>query len=315
MNANDVIECFVTEVAVHLPRKQRNDVAFELRALIDEGLRDHAGAAGRDVDAAMATEFLNAFGRPTEVAARYRPTLTIIDPVDGHAFLRVSGIGLAVIWLLGLLNRLAQPSGSAGGVLGELGQWWGSTVIPSLWWPGAVVVGFACAAWARRRWPQSSRWTPRAGDRIHGGRASLSMAIIGLVCGVYTLVDPRWLLDFFWSGRAAPSAYAALTYANAFLVGQGPWLLALLLLNIPMLVGVILQGRWSPRMRRLQTGLGLVTCALIAWTIADGPIFVTPASDQAAKFAMVLIVAFTLLDLSVKQYRRVKPMPENVIQA
>lgn len=313
MNANDVIECYVTDVAVQLPRKQRNDVAFELRALIDEGLRDKADAAGRAVDAAMATEFLGAFGRPAEVAARYRPTLTIIDPADGHAFLRASVIGLAVIWLLGLLIRLGQPMDSAGGLLGVFGQWWGSTVIPSLWWPGVLVVGFAGAAWTRRRWPQTSHWKPRAGDRIHGGRAALAMGIVGIVCGVYALVHPRWLLDFFWSGHAAPSAYAALTYANAFLRGQAPWLLALLLLNIPMLVGVIVQGRWSPLMRRIQTGLGLVTCAVMAWTIADGPIFVAPASDRTAKFVMVLIVVFTLVDLGIKRYRRVRPMPDNLI--
>ena len=35
MNANDVIEAYVTEVALRLPRKQRNDVAFELRAQLN----------------------------------------------------------------------------------------------------------------------------------------------------------------------------------------------------------------------------------------------------------------------------------------
>ena len=80
MNANDLIESYVIDVAVQLPRKQRNDVAFELRALLNEGLQDKAEAAGRHVDATMATEFLRAFGRPADVAARYRPTLTIIDP-------------------------------------------------------------------------------------------------------------------------------------------------------------------------------------------------------------------------------------------
>ena len=86
MNANDVIESYVTDVAAQLPRKQRNDVAFELRALLDEELQAKAEAAGRGADAAMATELVRAFGRPADVAARYRPTLTIIDPADGHAF-------------------------------------------------------------------------------------------------------------------------------------------------------------------------------------------------------------------------------------
>jgi hypothetical protein len=312
MNANDVIDCYVTDVALQLPRRQRNDVAFELRALIREGLQDRADATGRAVDAAMATEFLNAFGPPAEVAARYRPALTIIDPADGPAFLRATTVGLAIIWGLGLLVRLLQPIDAPGGLPGALGQWWAGTVIPSLWWPGVLVLGFAGSAWTRRRWPQTSQWKPRADDRIHGGRVAPVMGIVGIACGLYTLVHPRWLLDFFWDGQAAPSAYAALTYADTFLQGQAPWLLALLLLNIPMLVGVIVQGRWPPLTRRIQTGLGLATCAVMAWTIADGPVFVTPVSDRTAKFFLLLIVAFTLADLGIKQYRRVRPSPNNL---
>src|SRR5262249_18639896 len=82
MNANELIESYVTDVAVRLPRKQRNDVAFELRELLTEELQAKAEATGRDADAAMATELLQAFGRPVDVAARYRPTLTVIDPAD-----------------------------------------------------------------------------------------------------------------------------------------------------------------------------------------------------------------------------------------
>ena len=46
MNANDVIEAYVTDVALRLPRRQRNDVAFELRALLNEG---HLAGAALDV--------------------------------------------------------------------------------------------------------------------------------------------------------------------------------------------------------------------------------------------------------------------------
>src|SRR5947209_4777111 len=107
MNAKDVIESYVTDVAVRLPRKQRNDVAFELRALLNEELQAKAEAAGHvsdaadAVDAAIATELVQSWGQPREVAARYRPTLTVIDPADGPTFLRATVIGLAVIWCLG----------------------------------------------------------------------------------------------------------------------------------------------------------------------------------------------------------------------
>ena len=310
MNANDVIEAYVTDVAVQLPRKQRNDVAFELRALLNEELQAKAEAAGREADATMATELLNAFGRPEDVAARYRPMLTIIDPADGHRFLRATIIGLAVIWVAGLLAALGQPIDSASEVLGVAGQWWMGSVIPSLWWPGVLVVGFGVAAWTRRRWPQSFVWKPRAGDRIYGGRAAKGLALVGILCGLFVLVEPTWLLDVVYGGRAAPAAYEALTYTQTFRQGLAPWLFALLALNIPLFLVVIVLGRWPVLLRRIETALGLVTCAAMAWLVLDGPVFMAPHSDRTAKFFVVLILVFTLIAMAVTLQRNIRPAPQ-----
>lgn len=315
MNANDVIESYVIDVAVLLPRKQRNDVAFELRALLNEGLQDKAEAAGRSVDASMAVEFLRNFGQPVEVAARYRPALTIIEPGDGASFLRAAVIGLALIWGLGLLMNLSRPMNSGSDLLNAIGHWWGSTVIPSLWWPGALVVGFGTAGWARRRWPQPSNWKPRASDRIQGGRAAVAMGVIGIVCGIAVMIDPRWVLDFFWGGHAAPAAYQALTYTEAFRDREGPLLLALVALNIPLLAAVLVSGRWSPTLRRAEVVLGLITCAVMAWTVMAGPMFMAESSDKTAKFCMALIIGFTLLHFAIRQYRAVRPVADTHAQS
>lgn len=315
MNANDVIESYVTEVAVQLPRKQRNDVAFELRALLNEGLQDRAEAAGRGADAAMATELVRAFGRPSDVAERYRPTLTIVDPADGPGFLRAAIIGLAIIWSLGLLEALRQPIDSGGDVLTVLGQWWGGTVIPSLWWPGVLVVYFGLAAWSRRRGPQSSEWKPRASDRLHGGRTAMVMGIVGIACGLSVLLDPRRLLDVVWGGQAAPAAYEALTYTDTFLQRQAPWLLVLILVNVPILITAMVSGRWPAALRRIQDGLSLVLCAVLVWTVLDGPVFIASTSDRTTKVLLVLIVAFTLIGFGIKLHRSVRPAPSQRIQA
>lgn len=315
MNANDVIESYVTDVALRLPRRQRNDVAFELRALIDEGLQDKAEASGRAVDVAMATEFLQAFGRPEDVAARYRPTLTIIDPADGRSFLRATVIGLAIIWCLGLLEQLQQPIASADDVIRAFAQWWGGTVIASLWWPGVLIVYFGVAAWVHRRWPNTAVWKPRASDHIHGGRAGMVMALVGILFGTYVLIDPRVMLDIVWNGRAAAVAYEALTYTDTFLQRQAPWVLASLLLNIPVFVAVIAMGRWTAVMRRIETVLSLVTCAVLAWTVLDGPVFMTEKSDKTAKFFVALIVAYVLLHFAITAYRSVRPMPNQRLQS
>lgn len=309
MNAQEMIEAYVTDVAAELPRGLRDDVAFELRALLGEELAARAEAAGREPDAALAQELLAAFGLPDDVAARYRPTITIIDPADGRAFLRATLIGLALIWAAGLLAQFSQPTGSTEQFFGALGQWWGRTLVGSLWWPGALVVGFATASWIRRNSPRAAEWTPRPVDRITGGRPAVAMGILGILFGAFVLLDPTWFLDVAWDGRAAPAAYQALSYTEGFLRLQGPLLLALILLNLPLLAVVLRDGRWSPTLRRLYDALGLTTCAVMLWAVFSGPVFQSAHSDGVAKFATVLVTGITLLDLGLKWYRRVSPAP------
>ena len=312
MNANDVIQAYVTDVALQLPRKQRNDVAFELRALINEGLQDKAEETGRAVDASMATEFLNAFGHPDVVAARYRPALNIINPADGHRFLRATFIGLAIIWGLGLL-KLVQTA-TEFGFLNALGQWLGGTVVGSLWWPGVLVTGFGMTEWTRRRWSQNQEWKPKANDRIRGGRLGIVMGLLGVMFGLYILAEPRWVLDVVWGGHAAPVAYQALTYTDSFLQLQGPILFVLMLLYIPFFIAVIVKGRHTPMLRRIETASSLLTCVVMVWAIMDGPIFMTATSDGMTKFLLSLIVIFSLIVMAVQMYRTVKPTPGKQVQ-
>ena len=315
MNANDVINAYVAEVAVQLPRRQRNDVACELRALLQEELLAKAEAAGRPADASLATDLVRAFGRPGEVAARYLPTLTVIDPADGPRFVRASAVGLVVIWVLGLWEQVLMPVASGTELLSALGHWWGATVIASLWWPGVLVVGYGLAAWSRRRKSAPAVWTPREADRIHGSRAALALAVVGILCGVYVLLDPRWVLDLFLHGRAAPAAYEALTYTADFRERLAPALLLLLLLNVPIFLAVLVKGRWPAWLRRAQQGLSLVTCAAMVWIVFDGPVFLAARSDRAFKGTLVLIVLLMLAEVVYRYLRRVRPTPERALEA
>jgi hypothetical protein len=314
MNASEVIERYVADVAVQLPRKQRNDVALELRALLEEELQAKAEAAGRSIDAAMAMELLLAFGHPRDVAARYRHTLTVIDPASTHAFWRATIIGLAVIWSAGLLPLLQRPIGSGWDLLTAMSQWWWGTFIPSLWWPGVLVIGFAAAAWIRRSLPRTAVWTPRVRDRSHVDRTAMTLGIIGILCGLFVLIEPRWLLDLFWNGRAAPAAYEALTYTDTFRHRQAPILLALLLLNIPLMIAAIIRNQRSPTLRRMETILSLVTCAAMLWTVLDGPVFMAASGDSSVKFAMVVIIAITSISFGIQSFRRVRPKPNRHVQ-
>jgi hypothetical protein len=313
MSANELIEAYVADVAVRLPRRQRNDVAFELRALLHEELQAKADAAGRPLDDAMTLTFLRSFGRPADVAARYRPTLTIVDPVDGRTFLVWSVVGLAVIWGLGLLEllqRSAEDGWDLGHTLTLLGQWLAGTVVSSLWWPGVLVTGFAMAAASRRRRPRESTWTPRSPERITGGRAALALGLVGMLCGIALLIEPRWVLDIVWRGNAASEAYTALTYTDSFLRGPAFVLLALVAVNVPLGLMAMVQGRWTSTLRRIETALGLVSCAAMLWAVVDGPIFLSERSDNTAKVLMALIATCMLIHYATTTYRRVRPAPK-----
>jgi hypothetical protein len=309
-----VIESYVTDVALKLPRKQRNDVAFELRALLGEELQGRAADSGRSADADMAVELVRAHGRPEEVAARYREPLTIIDPADGRTFARWTVIGLGLIWTLGLIGSFQRASTSESALLSILGQWWAGTVLPSFWWPGVLAVGFALSAWARRRWPESAQWQPRDEDRITGGRGSLVLAIIAILCGLYVLIDPSWLLDVVFGGRAAPAAYAALSYTESFKSGLGPLLLALDSLYVPLLIMVLIQGRWSRRLRRLESIGTVALCAVMIWTVAAGPVMQTPASDGVVKLCLLGIVVAILIQAALRLRNRVRPAPDGRVR-
>jgi hypothetical protein len=310
MTANEVIESYVNEVALQVPRRQRNDVALELGALLREGLEDRAEAAGRDADATMAVEFLNAFGRPEDVAARYRPALTVIDPADGPRFVRLTWIGLVIIWGASLLEQLGQPDAAGGDALMLISRWWWwwiGTVLSSLWWPGVLVTWFALSAWTQRRWPPAADWKPRAKDRLDGGRAALLLGMVGVVLGCVVLANPTLLLDVVWQGRAAPAAYTALTYDPGFLQRQAPWLFALVLSNLPLMAVALVMGRHPAWLRRLETVFSLVTCAVMLWVVFDGPVLVTPAGDTTAKFLLLVIAVVVLLYLAVSRFRQVRP--------
>ncbi|HBN52615.1 MAG TPA: hypothetical protein DD456_00830, partial [Stenotrophomonas sp.] len=97
MNVDEVVESYVRDVAGCLPRARRNDVAFELRALLDEELAARARAAGRAPDKAMAMALLREFGRPSEAAQRYHDRPALIDAADTHHFL-IWAVGGAVVF-------------------------------------------------------------------------------------------------------------------------------------------------------------------------------------------------------------------------
>jgi hypothetical protein len=293
MTADEMIDSYVADVVTLLPRKQRQDVAQELRVLLTE----EVDAAAGDREGA-ARELLQGFGRPAEVAARYGSPATLIDPVDTRRFL-ILAIGGAVLIPLGTaLNALVEPAASRH----DLQPVVQGSILTVFTWLGLLVLGFGIAAWHRRRRPQTA-WKPRPlpTDRIN--RVGRAAAIAFFVAGTVWLVAPKWPIRLAYGNRAAPEAYDAFTYDDEFLRVRGPIVLAIIVIGLAIQALLLGYGRWRPWIRQADMVYGLAVSAALTWTIAAGPVFVVTGTDRAAKGAAVLIILITLIDLAVRTRR------------
>jgi hypothetical protein len=296
MTADDVIESYVRAVASYLPRGKRNDVAFELRALLQDELAAKAAAKGRAPDRKMAMDLLSGFGRPAEAAARYQPRTPLIDPADNHNFLIWAVVGAAVFSEVGRLSPLQ--------------------------WVGVVFVWFAVAAWLRRR---------QTGERLHWRPSrdpypEVANRLLVLLPGLATLVFPfaMYLAPQTWWEAAtfgrSPSGGLALT--DAFLHSwQRAVTLAALALVIAIYAAVAAQGGWRTWSRRtlifanFLVGGMLVAHAAPLVTLLDRQVFMIFQSRIANQVAMPIfglvggLMQLAVLYTAYKEWGRVTPAP------
>jgi hypothetical protein len=106
----ELIERYLIEVRQHLPADIADDVARELRTLLEDSLEERAKKAGRAPDDALASELLRDFGDPETVAERYDRPRYLIGPRLLPVFESIAwGIALVpgAIALAGRLIRYA----------------------------------------------------------------------------------------------------------------------------------------------------------------------------------------------------------------
>jgi hypothetical protein len=224
--------------------------------------------------------------------------VTIIDPSDSRLFLRASVVGVAIIWLVGLLAVL-RDRGTLDG-LQLFQRWYTGAGLPALWWPGFLVVCSAAAAWARRRWTRFGQWSPRPVDRDHVSRFWYGLAVIGAVVGIAALADPRLWLDALLGEPATAQVDAAFAYDSGFVRVLGPAVLVMVGLDVALLIALLLRGRWQPLTRRIDIGLNVATCALLTWILFAGRIFQAEPTNQIVRLALLIIVVTALISAARK---------------
>ncbi len=278
MNINEVIDSYVRDVAACLPRAKRNDVAFELRALLDEELAGRAQAAGHAPDKAMVMALLADFGRPAEVAQRYHARPALIAAADTHHFL-IWALGGAVV--LVMHSRLSAEDMDVGGLF--------------LQWLGILLVFFALADWVRRRRPGSFNWKPKRGpDWMPRSLSALSLVAF-LLFPVFMYTAPVTFAGLLLP-EAVPVEGLALTTEFSGSWQRGLTLVLLLAMAFQHAITLLLGGTrtWLRRLDvALNLGLGvmLIAHASPMSALGGGPSFEVFRSAQANAVAAPIFLA------------------------
>lgn len=317
MNTDAVIESYVGDVVKHLPRRQRNDVAYELRSLLGEELEGRASVAGRKPDSAMTLELLASFGRPIDVADRYRPAgFTVIRPAEAPRFAWIALGGVAVQWALTLVatfNAPVDPGAPGSDWLSRLGSWWLTWGLGAFWWPGFLIslTLIAAAISSRREGP--GEWVPPRAtifdrDRVRRPVMALTLAL-GVVGASIVIALPMLAT---WGSWLPQPAVEALELDAQFLAWRAPWVLVLWAASFAVGIVVLVAGRWNRATRRVAIALDMAWIALLVWWVAAGPIFASDAADGATKGWLFLIIAFVVVDivLGVRRQRSSIKEPE-----
>ncbi len=300
MDAQELIESYVDDVAARLPRRQRNDVGLELRGLLGDQLNAAAEEAGRQADERMALELLHRFGNPADVASRYQPRgFDLIEPEDAPLFVKLSVLCIGLQWAFTLA---AVFNGTA-----TFGAWWIGWGLGALWWVGALLLYFAGAAWIRRvspvdsdtgkrpwtHWilwlPMSEEWRPNRARDPQATKFQIGLATIVTVF----FAAPAWFLNLV----VADASWAQ--YDASF----SRWLLvplfALLVVRITLATAVLADPRRRAPTESLRFVSWVLFVAVLYWAAFAGHIFGAPRVDALFKGWLTIFLLINTLQIAV----------------
>ena len=290
MNPNDVIESYVADVIRRVPLKERNDIGFELRALLTEMLDDRAQSQGKPADDAMVLAMLREFGLPADIAARYRaPGFVILPPERTRSFAWLSLGGIALQWAL-TLPRVAEGA--------SIGTWWLTWGLGAFWWPGFMSMMALLGAWIRQWRTQAPAWTPRDvdQDRVHRGAFAFGLA--------WVVIGTSLMIAMPWISERLPEPFPHIFAFDPDFLRTRAWIvLALWLFQIALLVSVLAKGRWTRSTRRLELASTFAWLVVLGWLATSRHIFAATLTNDGARFGLGIVFVIVLIDFGVKLHR------------
>lgn len=305
MDAKALIDSYTNDVARRLPRKLRNEVGLELRALLSDELEAAAQGAGRAPDRDMTIEVLRNFGRPEVVAARYAPPpgFNVIEPEHAPAFIKLALLCVGVQWAFTLTHVFSSSA--------TFGEWWLDSGLGAFQWVGLLVVWFAFAGWIQRRSPVDPHsftrpwthyiffvpvadWQPGQpdADQLLYARAKTLVPLSALA--MLVLISPARLLsallpegvDTSWARYDADFAHWLL----------GP-LVALMVVRIALFTLAAINERWRARTEPVRFGLWVAFIGALIWSTIRWDIFASGVTDFFFKAWLSIFILVNCLQI------------------
>ena len=292
MTTQQVIDAYVEDVVRRLPARDRHDVAMELQGLLAEMLEGRAQEAGRAADDAMVLAMLRGFGLPAEVARRYQPPgIEWMSPAETRQFALVSIAGVLLQWALTLPQVFEGALSPAG--------WWLGMGLGAFWWPGFLAMFWLLGAWFRHKGWLQRAWRPRLVDPDRVDRRAIGLAMVGIAVGAGIVSSLPWL------AQAMHDPFPRIFAFDPTFLRERAWVaLPLWASSLATLALVLSAGRWTPLARRIELVSGVAYLAMMGWWLAAGPIFVSAATDECARGALVLVMLVTAIGLVAGLRRR-----------
>jgi hypothetical protein len=229
---------------------------------------------------------------------RYHAPSAIIEPADARLFTSLATALLGGFALLAISVVLSAPHASLVEWRAVANQAAREYMLLALQILGLLVASFWMLGALRRRYPQWAPWKPSdlppLADPDRVNRIGCLLLALAGACGTLALVNPAWLLEVFFGGRAPAPALQAFTYNPDFAHVRAPVLFSCIGLNLLLFVWVAIDGRWRELTRRIELGLTLSICAIMAWSVLAGDILQSQPADQLMKLAMALCSGFAL---------------------
>lgn len=272
---------YIDAVKAQLPPKTADDVAAEIRSLLEDEIEAREAERGRPLDEAELLELIRGKGHPMQVAARYHERRTLVDE-DLFPLYKTS---LQYLLLGLLLLHLLQASSA---VLS--GNAWNPLhVLIGLWWDfgHAALLGFATLTLAfflfqapLRRHAGLSDWQPRNLPQVRSETQA-----IGRGSSVFEFIFDLFLLRVLNMGMFAPqSSFAIIGWSEQAL----PWVRMLsLLIALSLLLTVVnlFQPWWTVRKRVFCAALSFFSALVLGYLYQLDVLFVTQAAADGAEFA------------------------------